>query len=58
MINLSRRSLIAASGLAAAGAAGQDETLAEAAPVIRWRIERGRLSQLDDAAPEEAEAFE
>jgi hypothetical protein len=36
----------------------QDETLADAAPMIRWRIERGRLSQLDDAAPEEAEAFE
>jgi ABC-type ATPase involved in cell division len=36
----------------------QDETLADAAPMLRWRIERGRLSQLDDAAPEEAEAFE
>lgn len=36
----------------------QDETLADAAPMARWRIERGRVSQLDDAAPEEAEAFE
>jgi len=36
----------------------QDETLFDAAPMIRWRIERGRLSQVDTAAPEEAqEAF-
>ncbi len=36
----------------------QDETLADSAPMLRWRIERGRLSQLDAAAPEEeAEAF-
>ena len=34
MINLSRRSLIAASGLAAAGAAAAGSALAEAAPVV------------------------
>jgi cell division transport system ATP-binding protein len=38
--------------------ASQDESLAECAPMQRWRIERGRLSRLDYAAPEEAEAFE
>jgi cell division transport system ATP-binding protein len=38
--------------------ASQDETLADCAPVVRWRIERGRLSPVDHAAPEEAEAFE
>jgi cell division transport system ATP-binding protein len=36
----------------------QDETLADAAPIIRWRIERGRVTRVDHAAPEEAEAFE
>lgn len=38
--------------------ASQDETLADCAPVNRWRIDRGRLSRLDHAAPEAAEAFE
>lgn len=38
--------------------ASQDETLADCAPMLRWRIERGRLSRVDYAAPEEAEAFE
>jgi cell division transport system ATP-binding protein len=38
--------------------ASQDETLADCAPILRWRIERGRLSRVDQAAPEEAEAFE
>lgn len=38
--------------------ASQDETLADAAPIIRWRMERGRLSPVDHAAPpEEAEAY-
>lgn len=37
--------------------ASQDESLAECAPMQRWGIERGRLSRLDYAAPEEAEAF-
>lgn len=36
--------------------ASQDETLTECAPMWRWRIERGRLSQIDHAAP--AEAYE
>lgn len=36
----------------------QDETLADAAPITRWRIERGRITRIDHAAPEEAEAFE
>ncbi len=35
----------------------QDETLADAAPIVRWRIERGRITRIDQAAPEEAEAF-
>lgn len=34
----------------------QDEGLADCAPVLRWRIDRGRLAQVDHAAPEEAEA--
>jgi cell division transport system ATP-binding protein len=38
--------------------ASQDETLADCAPMLRWRIERGRLARVDHAAPEEAEAFE
>jgi cell division transport system ATP-binding protein len=36
--------------------ASQDESLADCAPVLRWRIDRGRLSQIDHATPEEAEA--
>jgi len=36
----------------------QDETLADCAPVVRWRIERGRLSRIDYEAPAEAEAYE
>jgi cell division transport system ATP-binding protein len=36
--------------------ATQDETLADCAPMIRWRIARGRLSQIDQDAP--AEAYE
>lgn len=38
--------------------ASQDETLADCAPILRWRIEQGRLSPVDHPAPEEAEAFE
>jgi cell division transport system ATP-binding protein len=38
--------------------ASQDETLADCAPILRWRIDRGRLSAVDHSAPEEAEAFE
>jgi cell division transport system ATP-binding protein len=38
--------------------ASQDETLADCAPANRWRIDRGRLSRLDHAAPEAAEALE
>jgi cell division transport system ATP-binding protein len=38
--------------------ASQDESLAECAPILRWRIEQGRLSPADHPAPEEAEAFE
>ncbi len=38
--------------------ASQDESLAECAPILRWRIEQGRLSPVDHPAPEEAEAFE
>lgn len=38
--------------------ASQDESLAECAPMGRWRIESGRLSQIGQAAPEEAEAPE
>ena len=34
----------------------QDETLADCAPIVRWSIDRGRLTQVDHAAPEEAEA--
>jgi len=36
--------------------ATQDETLADCAPMQRWRIERGRLIPVDEGAP--AEAFE
>ncbi len=38
--------------------ASQDETLADCAPMLRWRIDRGRLTPVDHAAPQEAEAFE
>ena len=38
--------------------ASQDESLADCAPVLRWRIEHGRVSAVDHPAPEEAEAFE
>lgn len=38
--------------------ASQDESLAECAPILRWRIERGRLSPVDHPATEDAEAFE
>jgi len=38
--------------------ASQDESLADCAPILRWRIERGRLTQVDHAAPEEVEAPE
>lgn len=37
--------------------ASQDESLTECAPMQCWRIESGRLSRTDYAAPEEAEAF-
>lgn len=38
--------------------ASQDETLADCAPILRWRIDRGRLAQIDSAAPADAEAYE
>lgn len=38
--------------------ASQDESLASCAPILRWRIDRGRLTQVDQAAPQEAEAHE
>lgn len=38
--------------------ASQDETLADCAPILRWRIDRGRLAQIDHAAPADAEAYE
>lgn len=38
--------------------ASQDESLAEVAPVAHWRIDRGRLSRVSFAAPEDAEAYE
>ncbi len=34
--------------------ATQDETLADCAPMQRWRIERGRLTAVDEGAPAEA----
>ena len=37
--------------------ASQDESLAECAPMQCWRMDRGRLSQADQAASEAAEAF-
>jgi cell division transport system ATP-binding protein len=38
--------------------ASQDETLADCAPILRWRIDQGRVSPVDHPAAEEAEAFE
>ena len=38
--------------------ASQDESLADCAPMARWRIEGGRVSPVDEAAPEAAEATE
>lgn len=38
--------------------ATQDDTLADCAPMIRWRIEQGRLTQVDQAVPAEAESYE
>jgi cell division transport system ATP-binding protein len=38
--------------------ASQDESLAECAPILRWRIERGRVSPVDHPTRAEAEAFE
>lgn len=35
----------------------QDETLAECAPIWRWRIERGRLTRVDQVAPAEPETY-
>jgi cell division transport system ATP-binding protein len=36
--------------------ASQDETLADCAPFLRWSIDRGRLTRIDEAEP--AEAYE
>lgn len=38
--------------------ASQDESLADVAPVAHWRIDRGHLSRVSFAAPEDAEAYE
>lgn len=38
--------------------ASQDESLAECAPILRWRLDRGRLTQVDTALPAETEASE
>ena len=38
--------------------ASQDESLADCAPILCWRLDRGRLSPVDHPAPEEAEALE
>lgn len=38
--------------------ASQDESLAECGPILRWRIERGRVSPVDHPTRAEAEAFE
>jgi cell division transport system ATP-binding protein len=38
--------------------ASQDESISDCAPMLRWRIESGRITQIDHAAPEEAEAHE
>ncbi len=38
--------------------ASQDESLAECGPILRWRIEHGRISPVDHPATEDAEAFE
>jgi len=37
--------------------ASQDETLADCAPMLRWQIDRGRLTPVDHIAPEQAEAL-
>jgi ABC-type ATPase involved in cell division len=34
--------------------ASQDETLGDCAPILRWRIDRGRLAPVDHPAPAEA----
>lgn len=36
----------------------QDESLADCAPILRWRLDRGRLTQVDTALPAETEASE
>lgn len=36
--------------------ASQDESLADCAPILRWRMDRGRLTQIDQSAP--VEVFE
>ena len=38
--------------------ASQDESLAECGPILRWRIERGRVSPVDHPTRAEAEALE
>ncbi len=38
--------------------ASQDESLAEVAPILRWRIERGRVSPVDHPTRAQAEALE
>jgi cell division transport system ATP-binding protein len=38
--------------------ASQDESLGECAPMRRWRMDHGRLSPVDHATPEAAEALE
>ena len=38
--------------------ASQDESLADCAPILRWRLERGRLTQVDTSLPAETEASE
>lgn len=36
----------------------QDESLAECGPILRWKIEQGRITPVDHPAAEEAEAYE
>lgn len=38
--------------------ASQDESLAECAPILRWRIDRGRVSPVDHPTRAEAELYE
>jgi cell division transport system ATP-binding protein len=38
--------------------ASQDESLADCAPIMRWRLEAGRLTPVDLPEAEEAEAYE